>query len=130
MLINCFFQATLPRVLSSSRPVASSATLSRTAAATRSAPTSTVSSAVRLVRLRATPTPMPTSRPTSPGTRTLCSSTSRTPRSSSPVPRWLSVVSRRPRRGTISSPTSRRALLKSFAIRRDKPPPGDRRASG
>merc|ERR1712098_506960 len=35
---------------------------------------------------------MPTSRRGLPGMRTLCSSTSRTPRSTSPAPRWLSVA--------------------------------------
>lgn len=55
----------------SSRPVVLSATPSRLAVLTRSAPTSTVSSAVRPVRLRVSRTPTPTSRPMSPGMRTL-----------------------------------------------------------
>merc|ERR1712187_139012 len=106
---NLSLLATPPRVPSSSRPVAPSSTPLRPAVPTRSAPTFTVSSAVRLVPPRATPTPTPTSRPVLSGTRTLCSPTSRTPRSSFPVPRWPSLVSRRPRSATTSSPTSRKA---------------------
>lgn len=53
------------------RPVALNATLSSPAVLTRSAPTSTVSLAVRPVRSRGTPTPTPTRAPMLPGTRTL-----------------------------------------------------------
>lgn len=53
------------------RPAALSATPLRAVVPTRSAPTFTVCSAVRLALPTATPTPMPTSRPVSPGMRTL-----------------------------------------------------------
>ena len=90
------------RVPTSSRPAALSATLSRRAVPTRSVPICTVSSAARLVPLRASPTPTPTSRRASPGRKTLCLPTSRTPRSTFLAPRWPLVVSRRRRTGTTS----------------------------
>lgn len=93
-------QETLRRVPTSSRPVAPSATPSRRTVATRSVPLCTASSAARPVPSRVTPTPTPTSRRASPGTTTPCSPTSRTPRSTSLVLRWPSVVSRRRRTGT------------------------------
>lgn len=95
---NKFLQATrrvlvMPRrVPVCSRRAARSATPSRRTAATRSAPPCTASSDARLAPSRATPTPTPTSRRASSGTTTPCSPTSRTPRSTSPVPRWLSVA--------------------------------------
>jgi hypothetical protein len=93
-------QETLRRVPTSSRPVAPSATPSRRTVATRLALPCTASSAARPVPSTATPTPTPTSRRASPGTTTPSSPTSRTPRSTSLVPRWPSVVSRRRRTGT------------------------------
>lgn len=80
------------RVPTSSRLDVLSATPLRRTAATRSALPCTASGAARLVPSRATPTPMPTSRRALSGTTTLSSSTSRTPRSTSPVPRWPSVA--------------------------------------
>lgn len=68
---NLRFQATRRRVLVCSRPVAPSATPSRLAVATRSAPRCTAFSAATLVPLRATHTPMPTSRRALSGRRTL-----------------------------------------------------------
>lgn len=100
-------QVTPRRVPTSSRRAARSATPSRPAAATRSAPRSTASSAARRAPSTATPTLTPTSRRASPGTRTPSSSTSRTPRSTSPAPRWPLAVSRRTRTGTTSSRTFR-----------------------
>lgn len=85
-------QAMLRRVRTSSRRGARSATPSRRTAATRSAPRSTASSAARPAPSTATHTRMPTSRRALLGTRTLCSTTLRTPRSSSPEPRWLSAA--------------------------------------
>ncbi|EFW14954.1 cytochrome c [Coccidioides posadasii str. Silveira] len=95
-----FYPVTPPRVPTSSRPAALNATPSRRAVPTRSAPTCTVSSAARPVRLRASPTPTPTSKRVSLGTTRLSTSTSRTLRSTFPVPRWPSVVSRRLRTAT------------------------------
>lgn len=46
------------------------------------------------------------------------STTSRTPRSTSPAPKWLSAVSRRPRTETTSSPSSRRRPNKGSATTR------------
>jgi hypothetical protein len=106
-------QVTPRRVPSSSRPAASSATPSRPADPPRPVPLFTVCSDASPARLRATPTPTPTSRRVLSGTRRLSyvpalppltasvaddvssSSTSRTPRSSFPAPRWPSGVSRR-----------------------------------
>jgi hypothetical protein len=85
-------QAISRRVPTFSRPDVLSATPLRRTAATRSDLLCTVSGAARPAPLRATPTPMPTSRRALSGTTTLSSSTSRTPRSTSPVPRWLSVA--------------------------------------
>lgn len=91
-LLTHHVQAISRRVPTSSRPDVLSATPLRRTAATRSALPCTASGAARLVPSRATPTPMPTSRRALSGTTTLSSSTSRTPRSTSPVPRWPSVA--------------------------------------
>merc|ERR1711974_291592 len=73
-----------------SQRLARNATLSRRAASTSRVPTSTVCGGGRLGEQLASPTPRPTSARGSPGTRTPSTSTWRTPRSTSPAPRWSS----------------------------------------
>lgn len=78
-------------------------------ARTRSAPSSTASTAATPAPRRTTVIPMPTRIPASPGTRKRSSNTSRIRRPRFPAPRWPSPASRTRPRPTICGPTCRRS---------------------
>jgi len=94
------------RELPSSKPDVLNATLSAREKATRSDLSSTEYSVVTLDPYRDSHTRTPTSRKVSNGKRTHFLNTSRTQRSTSQAPRWLSLESRRRRNEMTLSPTS------------------------
>merc|ERR1712071_628142 len=82
----------------------------------KDAPSATLSKQV------ANTTPMPTKLRASPGDRRLCSPTWKTPRNTSPAPRWCSPDSRNPQNEATSSPISKTPpndLLESFNYRKN-----------